>query len=292
MDKVISCVQINTQHSKAASVELSRRKDEIAFITEPHLANKKVTSLLSDRLQSQVLAAEGPHRPRAALRVCHDLQPWLVTEFTGPDMCVGSIKIKNQVVYVCSLYLDILKEVHHPEFLRLVEWCNRERMPLVIGMDSNAHSPLWGSDERNARGEELEDIFLAKNLTVMNAGSQPTFQTTRAKSVIDITVVNNMALQKLNLANWEVSTEASFSDHKYITFSLGNYVPKEERYRNLRKANWSLFQEKLDASILPIIKDDGSNLDQAAEVLKEQIDKVLEAACPWKTALRKSPVPW
>ena len=109
MDKVISCVQINTHHSRAASVELGKRKDEIAFITEPHIANKKVTSLLSDRLRSQVLAAKGAHKPRAALRVCHDLQPWLVTEFTVPDMCVASIKIQSQVVYMCSLYLDILK---------------------------------------------------------------------------------------------------------------------------------------------------------------------------------------
>ena len=207
-------------------------------------------------------------------------------------MCVASIKIKNQEVYICSLYLDILKEVHIPAFLRLVEWCNRERMPLVIGMDSNAHSPLWGSDERNARGEELEETFLAKNLTVMNVGNEPTFETSRAKSCIDITVVNNMVLQSLNLMDWEVSTEASFSDHKYVTFSLGKYIPVEEKYRNLRKADWNLFQNMLDANSLPHVEHDGSNLDNAAEVLAEKIDTALESACPLKLALHRNPNPW
>ena len=145
MNRVISCVQINSQHSKAASIELSKKDVEILFITEPYQICNKVSTLIN-RLQTQVLAAEGAHKPRAALRVRQDLHPWIVTEFTEADLCVASIKIKNQVIYVCSLYLDILKEVHNPTFLRLVEWCNRERMPLVIGMDSNTHSPMWGSE--------------------------------------------------------------------------------------------------------------------------------------------------
>ena len=158
MNRVISCVQINSQHSKAASIELSKKDVEILFITEPYQIRNKVSTLIN-RSQSQVLAAEGAHKPRAALRVRQDLHPWIVTDFTEADMCVASIKIKNQEVYVCSLYLDILREVQLPIFLRLVEWCNRERMPLVIGIDSNANSPMRGSKEHNVQGEELEEIF-------------------------------------------------------------------------------------------------------------------------------------
>ena len=241
MESFISCVQINLQHSKAASVELNKKEATVAFMTEPYAPSNRISSLLK-KAHHMTFSALGPAKPRAALRVKSDLNPWLVTGFTDEDMCVVAIKISGQEVYLCSLYLDILQTIFKPAFLKLVEWCNRKRMPLVIGMDSNAHSPLWGSDDKNARGEDLENIFLTRNITVINAGSEPTFETSRAKSVIDVTALNNMALQKLHLLYWEVGAEASRSDHKYITFTLGKYIPVEESYRNLKRADWELFQ--------------------------------------------------
>lgn len=291
MDKPIQCLQINLRSAKSASVEINSRSEDIVFITEPYCAGKKVPMLLN-RANTQVLADVGQHRPRAALRVRKDLHPWLVPEFTDRDMCVAAIKIQTRLVYVCSLYLDIELQVHRPNFLKLVDWCDKERIPLVTGMDSNAHSPLWGSDDRNSRGEELEEIFLGKNLTVLNFGSEPTFQTIRAKSVIDITCANTWAMQKLNICEWMVRPEASFSDHKYISFQMGKYVPTEEKFRNLRKADWPLFQSLLNEEVLPTVKEDGSNLDECAKLLQTEIAMALEAACPMQSSTKQTPVPW
>ena len=245
MDKTISCVQINLHRSRAASSELNVKNELVSFITEPYCSVKTKKVILLDRSDYLVHAHVGPHWPRAALRVHRDLNPWFVPDFSDRDICVTAIKIDNKLCYLCSLYLDIEVEVHNQKFLRLIEKCQRERIPLVTGMDSNAHSPLWGCLDKNTRGEELEDIFLTKNLTVMNVGTEATFETIRAKSIIDVTVVNTWMMQTMNLTDWHVSTEASMSDHKYIYYNLGKYVPVEEMYQNLRKSDWEVFREKL-----------------------------------------------
>ena len=84
----------------------------------------------------------------------------------------------------------------NPLFEQLVDVCNRERIPLVVGMDSNSHSPLWGCPDKNERGEAQEDIFLSKNLTVMNVGNENTFVSGVGSSIIDVTVMNCSALEK------------------------------------------------------------------------------------------------
>ena len=142
MDTEITCLQINLRASKAASVEVNTRSEEIVFITEPYCAARKYPMLLN-RANTQVLAHAGQERPRAALRVSKELHPWMVPEFSDRDVCVVACKIQTRLVYVCSLYLDIELEVHRPNFLKLVDRCQTERIPMVVGMDSNAHSPMW-----------------------------------------------------------------------------------------------------------------------------------------------------
>ena len=284
------CVQINLQHSKMASLELSKQKCEIAFITEPYIQCGKVTTLLNNA-SSIVLAAEGVPRPRAALRVGRGLHPWIVPQFRGEDICTACFKISGKTVYACSLYLDIEKTVHHRNFLSLVEHCHRERSALVVCTDSNAHSPMWGSADLNSRGEDLETIVLSKNLTVLNVGDKPTFSTSRAESVIDVTLMNNEAIQTLKADEWRVSDQPSFSDHKYIKFTLGQYISHVEKYQNLKRADWTEFRMLLNQVSLKPILADGSNLDECADQVQEAIRMALDQACPWKEALQRTTKP-
>ena len=166
---MFTCSQINLQHSKVASAELNTYSKCVVFITEPFTVGNQVRML--NRPLTKVLAHDGPHRARAALRVHQALEPWIVTNMCSPDLCVAVINIEGRLTYIASLYLDILLDVEYPPFLKLVDTCQRDGIPLILTMDSNSHSPLWGSDERNGRGERLEDIFLSKNVMVMNLGS-------------------------------------------------------------------------------------------------------------------------
>ena len=286
----VTCCQINLRKSNVAATEINKRSESIVLVTEPPVAGGKTKSLKQPN--AQIFSHEGKESPRSAIRVAKGLHPWLVPEYTERDICVVAIQIKSKLVYLCSLYLDITFDIRHQLFCKLVDRCNQERIPLVVGMDSNAHSPLWGSPDRNERGEELEEILLSKNLTVMNVGSRNTFVSSVGSSVIDITVMNCAALEHLNLSTWVVSTEASHSDHRYILYSLGKYKPAEEMFRNLKKANWARFAEALDTSPLVEIARDGSNINECADALENNILRALDAACPLKKATDRPPNPW
>ena len=290
MASSINCCQINLQKSLAGSSVLNDRDEKIVFVTEPATKGSRIIYL--NRPDTDVLAHSGNHRPRAALRVNRGLHPWLIPEYTDGDMCTVTVKIEGRQVIVCSLYLDINLDAQRPLFLALIDRCNSDQVPLIVGMDSNAHSTLWGCQEGNSRGGDLESLFLSKNLTVMNAGSVPTFVTSRAQSIIDVTVVNCAALEHLNLREWTVSTEMSASDHRYILFELGKYRASSEKFRNLRKADWDTFQSLLSKGTLPTPKEDGSNLDECAEALQGLIQEALDTACPLKPALQRPPNPW
>ena len=272
------------------SAQLNDRLEEIVFITEPVTVNGKVKCC--NIQNARVLAGDHPHRVRAALRLHQDLFPWLVEEFTDEDMCTAAVTIEGKLVYVCSLYLDITFEARKSLFVKLIDWCDSKRIPLVIGADCNAHSVLWGCDESNPRGEALEDLFLTKNLTVMNVGNTPTFSRLGAESIIDITVMNGISLEKLNLSDWEVLTESSLSDHRYVKYCLGQYIPKKKMYRNLHKADWNVFKLHLDKSELPKIAEDGSNIDDCAMALEMLISEGMNKSCPMKKAVNRPPNPW
>ena len=125
----------------------------------------------------------------------------------------------------------------------------------------------------------------------MNVGNENTFVSGVGSSIIDVTVMNCPALEKLNLTQWEVSTEATFSDHRYIFYSLGRYQLSEKKFRNLKKAKKEKFAEVLDDQPLAEIKRDGSNLDECASSLEKGILVALELACPKKHAVQRPPNP-
>jgi ribonuclease HI len=244
-----------------------------------------------DKASGKVYYALGKS-PRACIRATAKINVWTVDEFMDRDICTIACEIEGRLTYLASAYLDINFPVRNPRMEALVNRCEALAIPLILGMDSNSHSPLWGCREANARGEELENMITEKNLIVANTGDTSTFVTSRSESIIDVTLMNLEAALHLNLRDWKVDDGVSFSDHRYITFSLGKYVPQKRVYRNLAKANWDLFREKLGILNCADIRIDGGNLDECAEQLEKRIGDALEAACPARPALDRRPMSW
>ena len=80
------------------------------------------------------------------------------------------------------------------------------------------------------------------NLEILNQGNDPTFCNSRRLEVIDITLGSLRLLESIK--GWEVSSEPSLSDHRYIIFKLKGSVPKHP-FRNPRGTNWDSFREDL-----------------------------------------------
>ena len=90
--------------------------------------------------------------------------------------------------------------------------CTLNNYNLIIGMDSNAHSVLWG-DETNSRGEWMEEFILDSNLTIENIGRKPTF------------IGRQTLALNTESKNWKVTDEVTLSDHSLIRFNLGPMLP-------------------------------------------------------------------
>ena len=56
-------------------------------------------------------------------------------------------------VYLVSMYCDILYQQVPNEAMKLLE--ENTEANVIIGMDSNAHSPMWGCEDTNKRGEMI-----------------------------------------------------------------------------------------------------------------------------------------
>ena len=278
-------IQINLQKSRTASVELGKRDDfQIALLTEPYSYKGTMTLLDSGRT---ALFHTNRCKPRAGVGVRGNFNPWLVEEFTGEDIATVAVSINNKMIYVSSVYLDINFPVRNILLTALVEKTNRKGIPLLVGLDTNAHSSLWGSEDTNSRGEEMEDFILENNLHILNEGQCPTFKTTRAATIIDVTLANQLAMQTICFNNWHVEERESLSDHKYISLQCASHPETTERKRNFRKADWSAFSTTTEvAIILTKWEDNSEGTDAAAEVnrltdtLYEVIEKGLDRACP------------
>ena len=274
-----SVVQINLGKRKAASVEASRNKCDILLVTEPHTARGKVAGL---EPMGNVYAW-GKGTPRTCIRT--NLKAWLIEEFTDEDITTISVTGVDGVedTVFASVYLDITKPVEMDQWSRLLRWCDSHKKPLVMGIDSNAHSEMWGSTDLNHRGEILEEVIMRYDLTIHNRGKTPTF-TGGSGTVIDITLSNQWFGSISSIKDWRVDQTDSMSDHRYINFTVDAELhhPEVPR-RNTRKADWNIFKaalERIPLETVSPLDETASTLDRQANALQTAMTKALEEACP------------
>ncbi len=218
-------------------------RDNDILIQEPYVAQNR-PSLIAKEGYTLVHVEDFNRTVRATILVRNSLQAWRVDRLCSVDTEVVSVVVNNKTVYIASVYCD--KDYKLRVVLgKLLKYCNEHRVPLLIGMDSNAHSGIWGCDENNSRGDEVEDLLDEHELAVSNVGNTPTIRQTKddqiIESIIDITVTNKFAAD-INVENWQVLDEETDSDHKYISYSFGEYQPIQNFYRNYKRAPWMLFK--------------------------------------------------
>ena len=74
----------------------------------------------------------------------------------------------NKVVTFCSIYLPPSDHVAKADLINLIE---QLPSPFVLLGDFNGHSPVWGNESYNSRGQMLEYLFSEMDLCILNDGS-------------------------------------------------------------------------------------------------------------------------
>ena len=273
----INCVQVNLNKSALATSLLSHdlaAGPKIGFVSEPHTAFKKVVGKPYEYNVFPEIAGEVA--PRAALYIPRQIKNVGLPHLSNPDCQVAILYLQITTILLVSAYMDI-NDTPPPSWLDdIMEYADSNRYGIVIAVDSNAHSYLYGPDE-NARGRLFEQFIIQHGFQVANRGETPTFQTLYSESFIDVTLFRNT-----NVHGWRVDTSYNASDHNSILFSLDQVVmvpPRE--IRPWLKADWPRFKSKLmlpGYDIPEVITC--KKLDKMVSYLYSRIDEALDEACP------------
>jgi hypothetical protein len=90
---------------------------------------------------------------------------------------------------------------------------------IIVCIDTNAKSPLWCSRSTDDRGEALEAVIAQYGLHILNKpGQADTFETTRGRSNIDVTMASPELIPLMQ--EWRVHEDGTSGDHRILETRL------------------------------------------------------------------------
>ena len=193
-----------------------------------------------------------------------------------------AIKSGAGVLYCCSAYMPGEMDDPPPTLVReVIQHCEYNDIPLLIGFDANAHNTIWNSSDTNDRGEALYEYLLLTNMFLCNRGHEPTFVTANRREVLDFTLASRHVADEVS--DWRVDPTPSLSDHRCIRFKLVERSIPVEVSRNIRNTDWDMFEtcwaQALSSLEIGPLHDAGE-LDQAALKVTKALTEAWETACP------------
>ena len=261
--------------------ELEGKKQSIILATEPHIYANKITGMPKGTKSIYYRAGSSEPGPRAGIIASLDVKLTAMDSWCSRDCAVALAKIGGRQTVIVSLYLDLNLQVH-PDWLgRLMQMIEDKKYPVIIGVDSNAHSTLYGPDT-NKRGTDFEDFILQNGLSVENKGNAPTFEVCRGNKLvqtnIDVTLTRNLTAGVLN---WRVDREYNASDHNTIRFEIMSDKAEPQLVRPWSKAAWDKFSTILAGADYEVPKDMSmKKLDKLVKKVYSHLERALDEACP------------
>ena len=254
-DDELDLYQINLHHSLQCNIALKLKcKEETNFlysIQEPYQDKYyNFTDLAGGNCQ---IIANEKEKVRAAILHSRNLPIIPVQQLCTKDLAAGMLRIRkknmaywqHENILIISSYWDILINNIQDDLQKAISYAEALNMKVLIQMDSNAHSQLFGSPDQNARGDILEQLLADNQFVPINQSNEWTFHGGRGKSVIDVTFAS--ADLASNITEWRVITNDTIhSDHKLIQMKLVINRPVYEYGRDLSKVNWQTFRNELN----------------------------------------------
>ena len=273
--------QINLRKSFAATnLFVSQlNTSTLGLLTEPYHYKNKIckTGYNFDLFPDNTLSAP----PRAAILVPKHMNATFLPQLSCPDAV--AIYFKQHDLLVISGYCDGKLPMIQPWLTKITDYASNKNCKVVFGLDTNAHSELYGHETDN-RGEILEEYILNNNLEVENRGDIPTFCTLRgetlASSFIDVTLSRDV-----RIVDWFVDESFNNSDHNTLSFEILTAPDPPKLIRPWSRANWTRFariiqnHEFFQPEIMSIKK-----LDKLVSSLYKILNNALQKACPLRPA--------
>ena len=287
----IKFFQLNCDGRKMAEFSLPSDTDTVLLLQEPRMVNGKPGTLRRRKFHS--IESDDA---RAAIYVPDLQSASFLPHVVKQDLVAGILEWQGQSLMVASVYCHHTRNVFTPEWVELIDYCRTNKLPLLCGCDTNAHSALWFSEDENKRGRELEEFIIGQKLDVCNNYAAVTYVSKGPRgqivqSTIDVTLTLDCPM---DILEWKVHSSRFISDHKPITFKIKCPKVGLTMTRNYFKADWNKFQNIIQSE-MPNVKDGNwsqSRIEDEVAILNKYIIRALDITCPKKPRKRKQDHPW
>ena len=156
MSASVKFVQLNQKKAYVAAVELNKALKKvpqyICLITEPYKNKCKVTAR-PEGCQVHVVKSQIP--PRAAIFFKGNMNIIQIDSLSNEDCVVSLWNNGKDSVILASIYLDINKPVESEWMDKIVNYASSKGLPVILGVDTNAHSVLFGHESNKKRNRVL-----------------------------------------------------------------------------------------------------------------------------------------
>ena len=298
MSSSIAIRQFNIRKSKAGSIhviDLAQDLQRYVFLLQEVASNREGKICYLDNKQN-LIASEDKYN-RAAIFAHKSLNIWPVHSLMDRDNACGIWDTKDKSIgkiLLISSYWDCTFKRFPKKLLEALQYSKTNKIPVLLGIDSNAHSIIWGSPRTDARGAFIENLFPQMDLNILNTGNIPTFIEGNRSSHIDITAVSSQLLPKIN--EWYVDLSYSHSDHRVLCTSIDMVKPKVRYKRSTRYTEWDKFHRDMilecDKAPMGTIRS-VSDIEREVKKVNAIFKKVADIHCRFKPIKQKKDShPW
>ncbi|UYV77902.1 hypothetical protein LAZ67_15002762, partial [Cordylochernes scorpioides] len=172
----------------------------------------------------EIVQNQGAHIP-SGIVARSNLHP---IPLTSPDTAITSIAIclEQSIIVVHSAYWHGLRAAD--DFIPLLEdTIRRTSLPVILGMDTNAHSPTWGIGARlDFRGANLEEFASFNDFHFLGPPVDSTWSNGPLSSSIDVTLASSSLAIHVTRG---LLDEMAFTDHIPIWTTFLDMVNNETK---------------------------------------------------------------
>lgn len=301
----VRILQLNMARSGVVSGEVSElvrsKKVDIMLLQEIHtIEQKSPRTFVFPGMGRHRMVAERKERPWAAVAICNpNFEALYISDISTTHCACVEVLSPGFSFFAVSCYFQCRDDIetHLRQLDVVLHKLSGKR--ILVAIDANARSSLWGSPVTDGKGIKLENLIRAHGMIVVNkAGQPPTFWATHGSSFIDVTLASSNMSQFLG--DWNVREGWTTSDHNSIEIGLGipavcgDEQSSSGRF-NTKKVDWEKFSKALvDLAATRLsgpCPDSVEEVESMAEALTGVIIDSCTASMPIKKRFRKSN-PW
>jgi len=194
----------------------------------------------------------------------------------------------HKTLTLCSIYLPPRNNFNfNPRDLQNL--IDQLPIPFVLMGDFNGHHTMWGCEDVNIRGKQLEDLIIKNDIILLNDKTPTYFHSANGCfTSIDLTLGSSSLFLDFS---WKVGSDLCGSDHFPIILE-NDGPPSLERVQRwkLAKADWDQFQLLCSTRLQQsAITDDADPMSLFTSILKDIADETVPKTSAVPKRVRK---PW